>query len=105
MVDRNFILQILVKVLHKIIFVDGFCWQPIKHIFEDISCELGLDGVAEGVQMHVVIRLISKVAMPEIDCVFGRQVVCHAENLRRNLCWAGACGSSLPCLLLVGCQE
>ena len=55
--------------------------------------------------MHVVVRLVSKVAMPEVNCVFARQVVRHAEHLRRDLSLASAHGSSLPSLLFIGFQE
>ena len=55
--------------------------------------------------MHIIIRLVGKVAMPEVNCVFARQMVSHAEHLRRDLSWPGANGSTLPSLLLIGCQE
>ena len=55
--------------------------------------------------MHVVVRLVSKVAMPEVNCVFARQVVRHAEHLRRDLSWTSAYGSSLPRLLFISFQE
>ena len=70
----------MVKVCHQVFFVDA--WRILREIVEngakDVGGILGLDGIQEGVNVHVIVIqigragiLVGEVAMPEIDCIFA----------------------------------
>ena len=49
--------------------------------------------------MHIIVGVVDKVSVPEVDCIFARQVVGHAQHLCRNLL-----ASDLATTLAIGKQ-
>ena len=79
-VDADLCLQALVKVCHQVFLV--YAWRVLREIVEnrakDVGGILGLDGIQEGVNVHVIVIefgragiLVCKVAMPKIDRIFA----------------------------------
>ena len=84
MINRNFVLEILVEVLHHFILViDSIL--TVKHLAEDQSCILRLYSLTEMVDMHVLVAVVAKVSLPEVKSIFARDVIRDAKLLHSDL--------------------